>query len=552
MTDSTRPLDSTEPAERPGSRRDWLSRLENGDHPDWDVIIIGGGITGAGLLRECARRNLKALLVEKRDFAWGTSSKSSKMVHGGLRYIAAGDWKLTRDSVRERQRLLTESPGLVEPLPFIMGHYRHQFPGPRLFNTLLSVYDFMAGRRNHRFYPSHEQLCLAPGLARSGLKGLTRFADAVTDDARLVLRVLQESIGDEVAALNYVSADGLIRDNDTVVGVSLRDDISGVTLEQRARVVINATGAWVDQLRESVGGTSNIRPLRGSHLVIPHWRLPVAFSISFFHPRDKRPVFVFPWEGVTVVGTTDLDHDQSLERDSHITCAEMDYLLDAVHHAFPDSGLTPDHILSTWSGIRPVVSTGQKDPSKEKREHSVWDENGLITVAGGKLTTFRLIALHVLEKAEPYLGKPTRRTDDDVKIFSEPSERLPRGRLTPQQRRRLTGRYGDRALGMVREAAPSDLDSIDGTDYLWAELKHACRHEYVVHLDDLLLRRTRLGLLLPRGGADWLAQFKNRCQTELGWSDATWNDEVQRYHTLWQTDFGVPARTHRDCDDTEQ
>jgi len=550
MTDSTRPLASTDPIDQPGSRRHWLRRLQNGDHPDWDVIIIGGGITGAGLLRECARRNLKALLVEKRDFAWGTSSKSSKMVHGGLRYIAAGDWKLTRDSVHERQRLLTESPGLVKPLPFIMGHYRHRFPGPRVLNTLLSVYDFMAGKRNHRFYPSHEQLCLAPGLARSGLKGLTQFADAVTDDARLVLRVLQESTGDEVAALNYVSADGLIQEQGRVTGVSLRDDIGGVTLEQRARVVINATGAWVDQLRESVGGASNIRPLRGSHLVIPHWRLPVAFSISFFHPRDKRPVFVFPWEGVTVVGTTDLDHDQSLENDSHITLDEMDYLLDAVHHAFPDSDITPDHILSTWSGIRPVVSTGQKDPSKEKREHSVWDEIGLITVAGGKLTTFRLIALDVLEKAEPYLGKPTRQTEDDATIFSEPSEPLPTDALTPQQRKRLTGRYGKWAIGMVREAAPFELDRIDSTDYLWAELKHACRHENVVHLDDLLLRRTRLGLLLPRGGADWLSQFKHHCQPELGWSDATWEEEVQRYNTLWHTDFGVPARTHRDCDDT--
>ncbi len=263
---------------------------------DWDLIVVGGGITGAGILREAARRGWRCLLVEQRDFAWGTSSRSSKMVHGGLRYIAKGQFGLTRDSVRERQRLLGEAPGLVDPLSFIMPHYQGGFPGPRVFGTLLSLYDALAGRRNHLFHRLEELRYLAPGLKEDRLLGGTRFQDAVTDDARLVMRVLGEARAEGGEALNGLKVIELDRRDGRVQGLVAEDRESGERFTFRSRAVALATGAWADALRQK-HGSEHIRPLRGSHLLLPAWRLPVTHAFSFMHGQDKRPVFVFPWEG---------------------------------------------------------------------------------------------------------------------------------------------------------------------------------------------------------------------------------------------------------------
>ncbi|MDX1451672.1 MAG: glycerol-3-phosphate dehydrogenase/oxidase, partial [Oleiphilaceae bacterium] len=372
----------------------------------WDVVVIGGGITGAGIFREAARRGYKVLLLEQRDFAWGTSSRSSKMVHGGLRYLGSGQLGLARDSVRERQRLLAELPGLVDPLPFMMGHYRGKFPGPWLFGKLLAVYDYLAGKRYRRTLRHDLSTFWAPGINTQQLEAISGFGDAVTDDARLVMRVLEAGVSDGGLALNYVRAGALLEKNGRVSGVRVQDQMRGTELEIHAGLVVNATGVWTDQLRQQLGHEQVIRPLRGSHLVLPFWRLPVGGSFSFFHPLDKRPVFVFPWEGTTVIGTTDLDHDQDLDREAAITQGEVAYLLDAANAQFPQSGVTPEDVIATWSGVRPVVSKNQQgvsatdkhDPSDEKREHAIWDDRGMISVAGGKLTTYRLIAEEVLAK----------------------------------------------------------------------------------------------------------------------------------------------------------
>ncbi|WP_369602092.1 glycerol-3-phosphate dehydrogenase/oxidase [Hahella sp. SMD15-11] len=367
-----------------GAEKPRETRLHAACSEIWDAVIVGGGITGAGILRECARLGIRALLIEKHDFAWGTSSKSSKMVHGGLRYLASGQFGLTRDAVHERQRLLGEIPGLVEPLPFVMGHYAGEFPPASLFNLLLTVYDGMAGQELHQRHEPVEAPFWVPGMKAQGLKAFTRFQDAVTDDARLTLRVIQQACREGAMALNYCSADEVLRDGKgRARGVRITDRISGEAFEIRSSAVINATGAWASALRGLATGPEQIRPLRGSHLVFPRWRVPVALSISYLHPADKRPVFVFPWEGVTVAGTTDLDHQLDPEKDVAITREEVNYLLDGLNHILPTAHLTPADVLSTWAGVRPVVSEGKGlDPSREKREHSIWDDQGLITVAG--------------------------------------------------------------------------------------------------------------------------------------------------------------------------
>jgi glycerol-3-phosphate dehydrogenase len=505
---------------------------------DWDLIVVGGGISGAGILREAARRGWSCLLLEQRDFAWGTSSRSSKMVHGGLRYIAKGQFALTRDSVRERQRLLEEAPGLVDPLSFLFPHYQGQFPGPRVFGGLLAVYDALAGKRNHLYYPLQQLRYLLPGIREQGLAGATRFYDAVTDDARLVLRVLDEARTDGGEALNGMQVIELLRDDGQVCGLLAEDRESGQRLRFRSKAVAQATGAWADSLRKKTG-PEHIRPLRGSHLLLPHWRLPVAHAISFMHATDRRPVFVFPWEGATVIGTTDLDHRESLQQDARISDEEVDYLLAACAQQFPSAKVGRDDVLSSWAGVRPVVSDGDDSgkPSDEKREHMLWIEPGCVTLAGGKLTTFRLLALEVLQACAGFVGKPV---EDRGQAVFRPLAAVELPGLSASQQRRLRGRHGQALPQLAPLLAEIGTQPIGSLDTLWVELAQACDNELVLHLDDLLLRRTRIGLLLADGAAAELPQIRALCQPRLGWSAARWDEEQQAYLALWQRCYSLP------------
>lgn len=519
-------------------REDVWSRL---DRP-WDILIIGGGITGAGILREATRLGLKALLIEQRDFAWGTSSRSSKLVHGGMRYLKEGRVRLTLTSVQERERLMGEGPGLIDPLGFLLATYKGDFPGKWTYGAGLTVYDLLALQWSHTYTSAADLELLTPRIARRGLKGGWRYGDAQTDDARLVLRVILEAIADGGTALNYCQAETLLRENGRVTGVRVRDTLSQRVTEVRARVVVNATGAWADGLRKQVGAPPRIRPLRGSHLVFPAWRFPLAQAVSFLHPVDRRPVFIFPWEGITLVGTTDLDHQQPLDAEPHITPEEVAYLMQIVEAHFPVLELTLDDVISTFAGVRPVIDSGKADPSKESRDHVVWNEAGLLTVTGGKLTTFRRIALDALKALRaciPTMPEPK----DDMPVLNPVNVPLPNGNtLNKAQRRRLLGRYGAAAPALVRAASPGELTPIPGTETLWAELRWAARSEGVAHLDDLLLRRTRLGLLLPRGGAALLDEVRHICQAELGWDDACWGEEVAAYQALWECCYSLPPR----------
>ncbi len=250
------------------NRQALWTELQKGENT-WDMVIVGGGIIGAGILREAARRGLKVLLVEQRDFAWGTSSRSSKMVHGGLRYISHGDIRLTRDSLRERERLLREAPGLIERMGYFFTLKKGQFPGRIAFGILLSFYDWLAGIKNHRYFNKGSVQSQFSGIGSNGLKGAMYYTDTVTDDARLVLRVLQDAMLAGGYALNYVKAESLIKNASQVAGVVLKNAESGEQLEIHCKSVINATGAWADRLRNEVNPEKRIRPLRGSHLVLP-------------------------------------------------------------------------------------------------------------------------------------------------------------------------------------------------------------------------------------------------------------------------------------------
>jgi glycerol-3-phosphate dehydrogenase len=514
------------------------------DIPDkWDLIIIGGGITGAGVFREAARMGLSVILIEQRDFAWGTSSRSSKLVHGGLRYLKEGHFKMTKIAVEERERLLKEAPGLVEPLGFLLPIYEDQRPGKRTIQVGLSLYDIMARERQHHYYEREKFKQMVPHINSSGLKGGFEFLDAQVDDSRLVLRLINEAAASGACALNYVAVNRINRnDAGQVVGVNVSDV---ETLENRtfwSPAVINATGSWAEKLHPSPEPLRHLRPLRGSHLVFPADALPLTKGFSFIHPADKRAVFVVPWEGAVLVGTTDLDHTANLSVEPTITEEEVIYLMRGVQAMFPALAISLQDCLCAFAGIRPVLSEGKLKPSEESREHVVWISDGLITVTGGKLTTFRRLAMDALKAAKPYLP-PDTSLNRKAPAFDEVPQKPPLGYgLTPPIWRRLYGRYGMAAETIVRKAKPRDLSIVPGTHTLWAELPYVAQNEQIRHLTDLLLRRVRIGLLTPEGGKAYLKRIRKLCQNVLPWDRRRWKKEINTYLEHWLYAHALPVR----------
>jgi glycerol-3-phosphate dehydrogenase len=522
----------------------WRDRVWADLQGPWDLIVIGGGITGAGILQEAARAGLRVLLLEAHDFAAGTSSRSSKLVHGGLRYLKNGEIKLTLESVHERERLLREGRGLVNSLGFLLPSYTGDRPPGWVYGLGLIVYDLLAMHWTHRHYDAMDMHDLCPALREDGLQGGYRYFDAQTDDARLVLRVIGAGQAVGGTALNYARVVDLLRNKaGRVCGVVVRDEApagGGRTAEVKAGAVISAVGAWADDLRAQAGAGQRLRPLRGSHLVFPLARLPLRRAVGFMHPRDRRAIFAVPWDGVLLVGTTDVDQGPRVPVDAAIDAGEVEYLFDALAYAFPGADLGPADVQATLAGVRPVVDTGQADPSRESREYVLWRENGLLTVTGGKLTTFRLMAHDALEAVRRDLPEGAReRLDVRAPLLKTPMLRQPDG-LDPATALRLIGRYGADAPELLAAAGPGELEPIGGSIALWAQLRWAARAEGVVHLDDLLLRRVRLGLLLPGGGLCEMERIRAIVQPELGWSDERWTQEVGCYERLWRGCYQLP------------
>lgn len=502
----------------------------------WDMIVVGGGITGAGVMREAARLGLRVLLVEKRDFAWGTSSRSSKLVHGGLRYLKGAHFLLTRDSLVERERLLKESQELVTPLYFLAPTYTGEKPGRYTLALGLSLYDIIAGVWDHKRFALQPFQKMAPHLKTDGLNGGFRYKDAQTDDARLVLRLIFEAETEGGAAFNYMSAEAFEREDGENRRLSLKDEITGETFSARTKVVVNATGIWAERLRKPEKPC--LRPLRGSHIVFHASRLPASQAIMFPHPKDRRPMFVLPWEGVTVFGTTDMDHREDIEQEPAITEAETRYLMEALQARFPSLDLSVNDIISSFTGIRPIISKGDpKDPSKESRDHQIWDEDGLITITGGKLTTFRKMAFDLLAKASHYYPNGLK-PDSKPPAFNPCAGDWPQ--LTPIAAARLLGRHGVLAAELMEAAQEGEWASVPGSKTLWAELRWAVRREKVAKLEDLMLRRTRLGLLMEGGGAALMPQIEAVCRAELGWSREHWDAQVEAYLKLWRRCYYLP------------
>ncbi len=519
-----------------------MSSLRSLARREWDVLVIGGGITGAGILREAARVGLRALLVEQNDFASGTSSRSSNLIHGGLRYLAQGQLGLVRESIRERARLLLAGTSLVERMGYLLAVYRKDPASARTFAIGLRLYALLHGRwQMHRTVPESAVGLRAPGLSVEGLAALFEYDESLTDDARLVLRVLREATDLDAVALNYTRAVGLVRgERGEVLGAVVEDWESGQRAELIARAVVNASGAWADDLRSHLNLPAHLRPLRGSHLVLPGWRLRQGQVVSFFHPHTGRPIFCVPWQGVMLVGTTDVEHMGPLE-DPLASPQEIEFLLTGLQARFPGLNLTMGDVQAVYAGVRPVTDVSTADPTRASREQAVWFESGLLTVTGGKLTTFHAQAVSALQALRRNRRgfPPVLRNSPALNPLPPLPADLPLDRRLVQ---RWRARYGLDGLDFALRAPAEELQPmIEGSPITFAELRWIARQESVRHLDDLMLRRVRLGLTVPQGGVGLLKNIAPVVRSELSWNDDHWQDEVARYAALWQRFYGVPA-----------
>jgi glycerol-3-phosphate dehydrogenase len=507
----------------------------------WDIIVIGGGITGAGIFNMAAQKGLKVALVEARDFGFGTSSRSSKLVHGGIRYLKNRQFDVVRESVKERQRLIRESDGLVDPLAFIFPSYEHNQDETKMMKLGVIVYDLMAPKWQHRNLNAPRVKKSLPALDDTHLVGGVKYIDSRVDDSQLVLRVIMDGIRYGGRALNYAPVTAFCRSCEgQVEGVVVKDETGTLNpseIELRANVIINATGPWSDEIRQKVGGESKLRRLRGSHLIFSQEKLPLNAAVTMLHPRDNRALFAIPWENRTMIGTTDLDHDLH-EDETRITLDEVDYLLEAARHTFDGHKVTEEDVISTFSGLRPVINTHAPTPSKESRAHKFWEEDGLITIAGGKLTIFRVMAADVLNFCRERLpNEPKFFAQAPCFIHPNPSSHQS---LNNPDWVMMAGRLGEDVDTFFQESNPDLLTPIEPMPEFWAELVWAAKNEAVVHLDDLLLRRVRMGLLIENGGLDQIEKIRSLVQAPLGWPDEHWHTEVARYEKIWRKNYYLP------------
>jgi len=491
-----------------------------------DLLIIGGGITGAGIARDAAQRGLRTALVEAVDFAAGTSSRSSKLIHGGLRYLQQGDIALVREAATERAVLRRIAPHLVARLRMVMptGRLTTQLKlkaGLVLFETLAPV----EPQDKHEMWSRTEALANEPLLEPSTLQGAVAFTEFLTDDARLVLANLQSAHGDGALVANHAEVMGIERSRATV-----RDTFTGETFDVHARAIVNAGGPWVDELRRraNASGRSRLQLTKGIHIVVPHERLPVRHSV-IMTAHDKRSIFVVPRDGTTYIGTTDTFYPTPTLV-PEVTRADVDYLLEATNRTFHDVRIGHGDITSSWSGLRPLLAEEGKSPSEisRKDEIIVDDATGLISIAGGKLTAYRRMAERIVDLVMSRLGmtaRPSRTAD----IALAGGDATPPSSLDGHAGNRLHRLYGTVGATLLARD-PATVPGIVGL--LRAEIDHAIDAEMALTLEDVLERRTRVLLFEPRQGLGGVEEVAAVMARRLGWTPERTATEVERYRHL--------------------
>jgi len=526
-----------------------------------DVLVVGGGATGAGIARDAVLRGLSVALAEAGDFAGQTSSRSSQLIHGGLRYLQYGDLALVFEGLSERRRLMSTAPHLCRPIEFLFPAYRGERPGLRTIGAGIAIYNALAlwrpPARSRRLDPS-ATFAASPSLRAAGLEGAQLYTDCQTDDARLVLETVLDAERAGAAVLSHLRVLSLRRDRAGRARAAIvRDQLTDQLHELRARVIVNATGPFSDAFDR---GRHNLRPTLGVHLVFDARRLDLGGrAVVLRAPRDGRIFFALPRGRRSVIGTTDTDWSPpsragaasasgstsngapTLDAEICARRRDVDYLLEAAAHAFPAARLGPDDVIATYAGLRPLIAEPAHTVSSTSREHEILREpDGVITVVGGKLTTFRRMAEQTTDIVvellrdrgmERAIGPCVTRTRP-LPGAGDPPAPFRDHELAPDVRAHLLATYGTRATDVLAEVddAPELARRIDGElPYLWAEVVHAARAEHALDVDDALSRRVPLlrdardqGLSAVEHAGDLMARV-------LGWSPERRARGIERY-----------------------
>jgi glycerol-3-phosphate dehydrogenase len=521
----------------PFDRLEALARLAA---EEFDVLVVGGGITGAGVALDAATRGLRTALVERDDFASGTSSKSSKLVHGGLRYLQQREVGLVYEGLAERQVALRNAPHLVRVLPFLIPVLtKDGVISRRLARALggaLWMYDLTGGLRigkRHKRVSADQALVHMQSLRADRVAGGYLYYDAHTDDARLTLALCRSAAAHGAVVANYAGVTSLRKNGvGRVRGARVQAD--GDEVEVRADVVVNAAGVWTDDVRALDEPTHphSIRPAKGIHITVPWSKVRNDIAVVVPVAKDRRSIFVVPWGDLTYVGTTDTDYDGPID-DPECTPDDVAYLLGALNAVIAEPVREAD-VLGTWAGLRPLLRTATNDRTADlSRRHAVRrSESGLVTVTGGKLTTYRRMAADTVDEVDAILGKRRRCRTKRIKLVGADGYEAPPDTNEPSRHEHLAGRYGTEAAlveQLVDEAPELGEPLVPGLPYLKAEAVHATRREMARTLDDVLSRRTRARLLArddSAAAADDVARLVGR---ELGWDDAERARQVKEY-----------------------
>jgi glycerol-3-phosphate dehydrogenase len=539
-------------ADAPFSFRSRAAALDAMAAEPVDVLVVGGGITGAGIARDAALRGFRTALVDKGDFAAGASSHSSRLIHGGLRYLEHYDFRLVFEASRERRILLRIAPHLVRPLAFLFPSYAGaRLPAWKL-RAGMWVYDLLAAFGNvrmHRWLGPQQVRTAEPGLRSRGLRGAGLYYDAQTDDARLALATMRSAAQAGALVANYAAVETLLKPDGRVGGAAVRDVLTGEAHQVRALVVVNATGPAVDVLRrlDEPAAAPLLRPSKGAHVAVPRARVGHTNAVTFTSPLDGRVMFVLPWGDLSYIGTTETD-DPGAPEEPRASGADVVYLLRSANALFPNARLVPKDVRASWAGWRPLLAPIREDRSSTavSREHRVVESaSGLITIAGGKLTTFRVMGRDVADRVARRLHQldgrplPPRPATDrlplpggeaaDQEVLVEAA--VQRG-VPDVTARHLVGRYGSEAaavLNLIDRDRSLGGAIVAGRPDVWAEVVQAVEREMAVRLSDVLIRRLHLFYEAPGQAATAAVAISERLAALLGWDAERRAAEVADY-----------------------
>jgi glycerol-3-phosphate dehydrogenase len=517
------------------------------------LLIIGGGITGASIAREAALRGIKVGLVEQYDFGWGTSSRSSKLVHGGIRYLEQFQFGMVFESLRERAYLRKMAGHLVRYMPFIYPVYRGAKNGLFRMRIGMLLYDILSlfrGFKWHKIHRVRKLLGLEPRLRTEGLKGGAVYYDGWTDDALLTLSMVQDAASRGALCVSRVRFEGARVEEDKIVGAYLRDLERDERFFVPTQNLVFAAGPFTDEARKDIEATSVIRATKGIHIVVPRDRLPVDRAVVLSSIRDGRVNFVIPREYVTVIGTTDTDFSGDKEQ-VRTRKEDVDYLLETMGHFFPDVDLERSDVIATYAGLRPLINQEGLSAYQTSREHEIfWDERGILTICGGKLTTCRLmgeeaVSRFVKERKEQWGHVQKTRSHrfplwnsaglGSVAATSKLLSEVEQAGVEERQARHLVNTYGTRALLHLfthfKDRAPSD-HILPGLPYLWAEVDLSVKEGFLRTSEDFLVRRTQIFYSDREQGLGVIRSVSERIAKHLGFDQDWIERDVQNYQEV--------------------